>query len=395
VLPGLINTHHHYYQTLTRSLGCALNKELFAWLSNLYPVWSGLTSEMVDISTRLACAELLLSGCTTSADHHYLFTDKSTDALERQVDAVRDSGIRAVLTRGSMSIGVDDGGLPPQNTVQDEEVILDDSERVINRFHSAGPGSMLSIALAPCSPFSVSPQLMKDTARLAAQYNVLLHTHLGETRDENSYCESRFGMRPFDFLEQCGWLGDSTWLAHGIHFTSDEISKLGEHGVGIAHCPSSNMLLGSGHCPVLELGDSGCSVGLAVDGSASNDGSNMMQEVRQAFLLHRLHYGSAKFGHLEALKMATSGSAACLNRNDIGSLEPGRQADIAMFRLDELRFSGAGDPLAALVLCGADRADRVMVNGQWLVENGELVNCDVGKLRARHHSLAHELQARA
>jgi 8-oxoguanine deaminase len=279
---------------------------------------------MVDVSTHLACAELLLSGCTTSADHHYLYTGKCADALERQVVAVRDSGIRAVLTRGSMSIGADHGGLPPQNTVQDEDVILDDCEQAINRYHDAGPGSMLSIALAPCSPFSVSPELMRNTARLAEKYNVLLHTHLGETEDENSYCESRFGMRPLDFLEQAGWLDHPTWLAHGIHFDDSEIRRLGEYRIGIAHCPTSNMMLGSGHCPVLELQGSGCPVGLGVDGSASNDSSNMMQEVRQAFLLHRLHYGSTRFGHLDALYLATTGSANCLHRNDIGRLEPGR-----------------------------------------------------------------------
>jgi 8-oxoguanine deaminase len=392
VLPGLINTHHHYYQTLTRAVPIALNKALFPWLTSQYPIWAGLTEEMIHVSTRLACAELMLSGFTTSSDHHYQFTDSISNAMDVQVDAVREIGIRAVITRGSMSLGRKDGGLPPDNTVQEDDEILRDCQSVIQKFHDPGPGSMLQIALAPCSPFSVTRDLMTGIADLARQNRVRLHTHLAETRDETSYCMERFNCRPLDYLDDVNWLAEDVWLAHGIFFDDDEIQRLGSAGTGIAHCPTSNMMLGSGQCRVLELQASGCSVGIGVDGSASNDCSNMMQEIRQAFLLQRLQYGSDQVSHEHVLTMAGKGSAGCLGRDDIGSIGAGKQADLSLFKLDELRFSGAGDPLAALVLCGADTADHVMIDGQWKVINGEMPGVDLDALKSKHRILAHTLQ---
>ncbi len=391
IIPGLINTHHHFYQTLTRACPPALNKELFPWLQSLYPLWAGLTEEMIHVSTRLAAVELLLSGCTLAADHHYIFPEAAPEALDVQVAAMAEIGIRATLTRGSMSLGEDEGGLPPRNTIQRSEVILADSERVIAKYHDPGEGSMLQVALAPCSPFSVSEELMVQSAVLAREKKVRLHTHLAETEDENDFCRESFGLRPLDYLEKVGWMGKDVWLAHGIFFDSSEIERLGSAGVGITHCPSSNMLLGSGMCKVLELEAAGCPVGLGVDGSASCDSSNMMQEVRQAFLLQRLRYGAAAVSHLDALRWASEGSAQCLGRDDVGKIAPGMQADLALFKLDELRFSGAGDPLAALVLCGAHRVDYVMVGGVWKVEDGSMADLDLPGLLAEHAGLAQEL----
>ncbi|WP_432474551.1 8-oxoguanine deaminase [Amphritea sp. HPY] len=391
MLPGLINSHHHFYQTLTRAYPQALNKSLFSWLKSLYPVWARLGQEMIEVSTQVALSELLLSGCTTASDHHYLFPDGLENAIDIQMEQARKLGMRVHLTRGSMSLGVDDGGLPPQSTVQDEDTILADSERLIQRYHQAGEGAMSQVALAPCSPFSVSESLMRASADLAKKHGVRLHTHLAETHDETAFCIEMFGLRPLDYLEKVGWLNDQVWLAHGIHFNDDEIRRLGEAGTGIAHCPSSNMLLASGMCPTLDLERAGSPVGLGVDGSASNDGSNMIQEVRQAFLLQRLRYRADEITHQKVLSWATEGSARCLGRQDIGKLEVGMQADIALFKLDELRFAGAGDPLAALVLCGAHQADRVMVAGEWRVLDGAIVGQDLNDLIARQKSLARKL----
>ena len=391
ILPGLINTHHHFYQTLTRAHPDAINKELFAWLKSLYPVWAGLTEEMIHVSTRLAGVELLLSGCTTAADHHYIFPETAREALDIQVDAIESVGIRATLTRGSMSLGEDEGGLPPRNTIQSEDAILADCERVIDQYHDASEGSMLQVALAPCSPFSVTEDLMKDSAVLAREKNVRLHTHLAETHDENEFCLKLFGVRPVDYLERVGWMSDDVWLAHGIHFKDEEIVRLGKAGVAVTHCPSSNMILGSGQCPILDLEKAGSPVGLGVDGSASNDCSNLIQEVRQALLLQRLRYGSAAVTHFDAYRWVTKGSAQCIGRDDIGEIAVGKQADLALFKLDEARFSGAGDPLAALLLCGASKADAVMVAGEWKVKDGELVDTDLNQLVAEHTAAARVL----
>ena len=391
VLPGLINAHHHFYQTLTRALPAALDRELFSWLETLYPIWARLTPAHIAVSTRLALAELLLSGCTTASDHHYVFPADLAQAIDIQIDEARKLGIRLAPTRGSMSLSREDGGLPPKNVVQDADTILADSERLIRQYHRNEAGVMVQLILAPCSPFSVTNELMVETARLARRYGVRLHTHLAETHDETQYCLDLFGVRPVDYLEQVDWMAGDVWLAHGIHFDAQEIRRLGKAGVGVCHCPSSNMVLASGICPALELESAGSPVGLGVDGSASNDGSNLMQEARQALLLQRLKYGSTKVSHRDVLGWATKGSARCLGRDDLGELSEGKQADLALFRLDELRFSGAGDPLAALVLCGAHRADHVMVAGRWVVEAGEIPGLDLPGLMIAHRRLAGDL----
>ncbi len=394
ILPGLINTHHHFYQTLTRAYPDALNKELFPWLKTLYPLWAGLEPEMLASASRLALTELMLSGCTLAADHHYLFPAGMENAIDVQVAEAEKLGIRAMLTRGSMSLGENDGGLPPQTTVQSEDQILSDSERLIHRYHQRGDGAMIQIALAPCSPFSVTPEIMKSSAFLAECNDVRLHTHLAETIDEETFCLQRFGMRTVDYLESVGWLSSRTWLAHGIHFDDDEIRRLGNAGVGVCHCPTSNMMLASGIARAKELEAAGVPVGLGVDGSASNDGSNMIQEVRQALYLQRLRYGSSAVTHLDAYRWATQGSAAVLGRSDVGQIALGKQSDLAMFKLDELRFSGSHDPLAALLLCGAEKADRVMIAGRWTVEDGEVPGLDRQALIAEHSALAKKLAAK-
>ena len=391
IIPGLINLHHHFYQTLTRVYPQALNKELFPWLKTLYPIWAGLTPEALRISTRLALAELLLSGCTTASDQHYVFPEGLENAIDLQVEESKDLGIRVVLCRGSMDRSQKNGGLPPDSVVQTCDEILADSERLIQQYHNATEGAMTQIALAPCSPFSVSEEVMLKSASLAEKHNVLLHTHLAETEDENSFCLEKFGCRPVDYLEKVGWLNKRTWLAHGIHFTAEEIQKLSVTKIGISHCPSSNMVLASGVCRVPELEKAGVAVGLGVDGSASNDCSNLMQEVRQAFMMQRLYYGS-QITHLDALRWATSGGANVLRRPELGSIAEGTQADLAMFKLDELRFSGHGDPMAALVICGAHQADRVMVAGRWVVIDGQIPGLDLEQLKIDHQREAKRLQ---
>ena len=391
IIPGLINLHHHFYQTLTRVYPQALNKELFPWLKTLYPIWAGLTPEALRISTRLALAELLLSGCTTASDQHYVFTEGLEDAIDLQVEESKNLGIRVVLCRGSMDRSQKDGGLPPDSVVQTCDQILADCERLIKQYHNPTEGAMNQIVLAPCSPFSVSEEVMRESACLAEKHNVLLHTHLAETEDENSFCLEKFGCRPLEYLENLGWLNKRTWLAHGIHFSDVEIKKLSVTKTGISHCPSSNMVLSSGVCRVPELEKAGVAVGLGVDGSASNDCSNLMQEVRQAFMMQRLHYGT-QIAHLDALRWATSGGATVLRRPELGCIAVGTQADLAMFKLDELRFSGYGDPLAALVICGAHQADRVMVAGSWVVLDGQIPGLDLEQLKINHQREAKRLK---
>ena len=393
VLPGLINTHHHFYQTLTRAVPAALDRELFPWLQALYPIWARLTPEALDLGMTVAMAELVLSGCTTTTDHHYVFPAGLEEAIDIEVAAARRLGLRVLLTRGSMNRSQRDGGLPPDSVVQDEDTILADSERVVARYHEAGEGAMVQIALAPCSPFSVTTSLMRSTADLASRLNVRLHTHLAETEDENRYCQEVHNCRPLDYLEECGWLNDRVWLAHGIHFNAGEMKRLGRAGTTISHCPCSNQSLASGTCPVCEMEQAGVRIGIGVDGSASNDGSNLMQEVRAAYLLQRSRYGVKQVSHVDALRWATQGSAACVGRVDIGEIAVGKIADLAFFKLDELRFSGSGDALAALVLCGAHRADQVMVGGHWIVENGEIPGLDLRALMTRHAAAARTLQS--
>ncbi|MGN6442703.1 MAG: 8-oxoguanine deaminase [Arthrobacter sp.] len=390
LLPGLINTHHHFYQTLTRAWGPVANAPLFPWLQNLYPVWARLTPKDLELAATVALAELLLSGCTTAADHHYLFPAGLEDAVDIEVEVVRRLGMRATLTRGSMTLGTDDGGLPPQSTVQDPEVVLADSERLVGRYHERGDDAVVQIALAPCSPFSVTKEIMAESAALAGRLDIRLHTHLAETLDEEDFCREMFGLRTVDYLDSVGWLTDRTWLGHGIHFSDAEITRLGAAGTGVAHCPTSNMRLASGTARVLELEAAGVPVGLGVDGSASNDASNMILEARQALYLQRLRYG-ADVPVERALGWATRGSAAVLGRTGLGQLAPGMQADLALFRLDDLRFSGSHDPIAALLLCAADRADRVMVGGQWRVVDGQIPGLDVAGLIADHSAAAKRL----
>lgn len=393
LLPGLINTHHHFYQTLTRAWAPVVNQPLFPWLKTLYPVWARLTPEKLALASKVALAELLLSGCSTAADHHYLFPGGLENAIDVQVEAVRELGMRAMLTRGSMSLGEADGGLPPQQTVQQGEVILADSQRLIDQYHQRGDGAQIQIALAPCSPFSVTQDIMRASAELAEKLDVRLHTHLAETLDEEEFCLRQFGLRTVDYLDSVGWLGPRTWLAHGIHFNPDEITRLGAAGTGICHCPSSNMRLASGICPSVELEAAGAPLGLGVDGSASNDASNLILEARQALYIQRLRYGAEQITPQRVLGWATRGSARLLGRSDIGELAVGKQADLALFKLDELRFSGSHDPIAALLLCGADRADRMMIGGTWRVIDGQIKGLDVAQLIADHRQAARELIA--
>ncbi len=390
VLPGLVNAHHHFYQTLTRAHPAAINRELFPWLSALYPIWARLKPRHLRLAARLALTELMLSGCTTAADHHYLFPKGLEDAVDIEVEEARALKVRMTVTRGSMNRSQRDGGLPPDSVVQDADAILADSERVLKLFHDPKPGAQIRVALAPCSPFSIDKRLMSETARLAERYDCQLHTHLGETKDEERFCLEIYGVRPVDLLEETGWMSKRTWLAHGVHFNAEEIGRLGRAGVGVCHCAASNMVLASGICPTCELEAAGAPVGLGVDGSASNDSSNMMEALRHALMVGRLRYGASKVSHLDVLRWASEGSARCLARDDVGRIAPGLQADLALFTLDEPRFSGAHDPLAALILCGAHRADRVMVAGAWRVVDGAPVGLDLAALIAEHRAAARD-----
>ncbi len=365
VLPGLINTHHHLYQTRTRAWPGAVDAELFDWLRTLYPVWAKLRDIDFHEAALVGCRELLRSGCTTTTDHQYLFPrDASPELIDITIEAAREAGIRFHPTRGSMSRSQKDGGLPPDSVVQTHDTILADSERVIAKYHDPTPGAMTRIALAPCSPFSVTPELLRDTAELARKHGVRLHTHLSETRDEDAYCRETYGMRPVDLLEDTGWLADDVWLAHGIWFDEGEVKRLGAAGVAVAHCPTSNMRLGSGICRVRELQAAGSPVGLAVDGSASNDSSDLLAELRQCLLLHRVLGGAAAMTVQEVLEMATLGGAACLGRYDIGAVEPGRVCDLALFDLDDPAYDRVGDLVAALLLCRPTQAKIVVVDGK-------------------------------
>jgi 8-oxoguanine deaminase len=385
IIPGLINTHHHFFQTLTRAHPAAINKELFPWLNALYPIWGAhLDRDNFRLGVRLALTELLMSGCTTASDHLYAFGHDMRDAVDIEVDEAAQLGMRIAVARGAINLGPRDGGLVDERLMQDHDVIIADCERVLAKYHSAAPGSFCSVALAPCAPFNVTKELMVDTAVLAARYDCRLHTHLGETVDENDYCTHHFGCRPLDYIEQVGWLTDRVWLAHGIHFSDDEVKRLGRHRVGVCHCPTSNTVLASGICRTKELEAAGAIVGLGVDGSASNDSSNLMEGVRHAMMIGRLRYHATGVTHLDALRWATEGSAQCLGRSDIGKIAVDYEADFAFYNLEDLRFSGAGDPIAALVLCGAHHAERVMVGGAWRVVDGMPIGVDLQRLRHEH-----------
>jgi 8-oxoguanine deaminase len=387
-VPGLINTHHHLFQTLTRACTEAANAELFQWLTTLYPRWARIDEEAVNVAALAGMAELMLSGCSTTADHHYLFPRGQKSLIDAEIAAARRLGIRFHPTRGSMNVGVSRGGLPPDSVVQTTDEILEDSERVIRRYHDPRPGSMLRIALAPCSPFTVDAELMRQTAALARRHRVRLHTHLAETRDEEEYCRKRFRRRPLDFLHDCGWLNEDTWIAHGIHFNSAECKRLGRARVGVAHCPTSNMRLASGICPVGKLQHAGSPVGLGVDGSSSNDSSNLLAEVRQALLLNRLARGASAVTVLDALHMATAEGARCLGRDDIGAIAPGKRADLALFDLRDIGYSGAEDAVSALVLCAPTRVSTLVVEGRVVVEEGALQGITLNPILRRHRRLA-------
>ncbi len=391
VLPGLVNTHHHLFQTLTRAVPAVQNAGLFDWLTGLYPIWSKIPDEGFYYGALVGMAEMMLSGCATTTDHQYLFPRGSGRILDLQIEAARRIGIRFHPTRGSMSLSVKDGGLPPDSVVQDEDEILADSERVVRQHHDPRPGAMTRIALAPCSPFSVSTRLMKETAILARKLGVRLHTHLAETLDEERYCSEKYGRRPVDYLEDNGWMSGDVWLGHGIHFSEDEIGRLGRLHMGVAHCPSSNMRLASGIARVRELLAAGAHVGLGVDGSASNDSSHMLGEARQAMLLARVRYGAAAMTADEALRLATAGGAACLGRDDIGSIEPGKAADLALFDLSDVGYSGSWDPVAGLLFCQPRRVRTLIVNGCVVVEEGRIRTIDLEEVQRHHRRIARAL----
>jgi len=382
-LPGLVNAHHHFFQALTRCLPAAQNAPLFDWLTYHYGVWRHVRGESLHAAARLAISELLLSGCTTTSDHHYLFPPSvSDDLLGIEIEAARELGVRFCGTRGSMTLGESRGGLPPDDLMESDDRVLQRCEEAIAKYHDPSPRSMCRVHIAPCSPFNVTTELLRDSALLAKRLGVRLHTHLAETEDENQFCLEKFGMRPLDYMGELGWLGNNVWFAHGIHFTDDELSRLARAGTGISHCASSNMRLGSGVCRVPEMLAKKIPVGLAVDGSASNDSGDMLAELRQAMLLARVRYGSAALTARQVIDLATHGSACVLGFEEIGTLETGKAADVALFSLDELAYAGAADPIAALLFCGGShRARHVIVNGEIVVEDGRLAHADEEEIR--------------
>jgi 8-oxoguanine deaminase len=390
LLPGLVNTHHHMYQSLTRVVPAAQDSELFGWLKALYPIWSRLTPEMIRISTLTASAELMLSGCTTSSDHLYVYPNGCR--LEDSIGAARDAGLRFHATRGSMSVGESAGGLPPDSLVEDEDAILADSRRVIESFHDAGRYAMTRVGVAPCSPFSVSQALMRESARLARSYGVRLHTHLAESVNDVAYSRERFGATPAEYAEQCEWLGDDVWHAHCVQLDAAGIGLFARTGTGVAHCPCSNMRLGSGIAPVRAMIDAQVAVGLGVDGSASNDGGDLLGEARQAMLLQRVGFGPGALSAREALRLATRGGAAVLGRDDIGQIAPGMAADLIAVDLEDLAFAGARhDPVAALVFCAPRRVAWSVINGRVVIREGRITTFDLHRTVARHHQLSHAI----
>ncbi len=390
ILPGLVNTHHHLYQSLTRALPAAQDAELFDWLRTLYPIWAGLDAEAVYVSALVALAELVLSGCTTVADHLYIYPNDSR--IDDEIRAAQELGVRFHPSRGSMSLGRSKGGLPPDSVVEDEEEILADCARVVDRYHDPAPYSMCRIAIAPCSPFSVTPDLMKRSAAFARERGLTLHTHVAETQDEEAFCRQKFGVRPVELMRQLDWIGPDVWWAHCVYLNEEEIALMAASGTGVAHCPSSNMRLGSGIAPIRAMVDAGVKVGLAVDGSASNDSGHMLAEARQAMLLQRVKLGASALSAEEALWLGTRGGAAVLGRDDIGALAPGMAADFIGVRLDSVSLAGAqADPLAALLFCTPPTVDLSVINGKIIVEGGELRGLDLAAVVARHNEIAEKL----
>jgi cytosine/adenosine deaminase-related metal-dependent hydrolase len=395
VVPGLVNTHHHLYQTLTRVVPGAQDAGLFQWLRTLYPIWARMTPDHVRVATTIGLAELALSGCTTAFDHQYLWPNGSK--VDDQIEGAQPVGLRFHVSRGSMSLGESDGGLPPDSIVETSKSILEDCARVVDSFHQPARGAMTRVVLAPCSPFSVTADLMRETADLARDLDVTMHTHLAETADEEEFCIARFGRRPVEHMEDLGWAGPDVWYAHAVHVAPDEIARMGSAGTGVAHCPTSNMRLASGLAPVAGYLDAGVRVGLGVDGSASNDSSNLLAEVRQTLLLNRLAVSpgvgaGTQMTARDALMLATVGGAAVLGRDDIGRLAPGMAADFIAIDLERLEFAGAvHDPVAAVVMCAPTGVDHSWVGGRRVVADRELVGLDLGGLLAEHNHLARAL----
>lgn len=394
VLPGLVNTHHHLYQSLTRALPLAQDAELFDWLRTLYPIWAGLTGEAVYVSAFVALSELILSGCTTVADHLYLYPNDSQ--IDDEIRAAQELGVRFHPSRGSMSLGRSKGGLPPDSVVDREHTILADCQRIVEQYHDPAPYSMCRIVIAPCSPFSVTPDLMRASAAFARKHGLTLHTHVAETQDEEVFCLRKFGVRPAELMRQLDWVGPDVWWAHCVYLNEDEIVLMSDTGTGVAHCPSSNMRLGSGIAPIRMMVDSKVKVGLAVDGSASNDSSHLLAEARQAMLLQRVKSGASAMSAEEALWLGTRGGATVLGRDDIGALAPGMAADFVGIRLNRLAFAGAqADPLAALIFCTPPTIDLSVINGKVVVDEGQLLSVDLSATIERHNELAQELLVRA
>jgi len=390
VIPGLVNTHHHMYQSLTRVVPAAQDGELFNWLTNLYPIWARLTPEMISVSTQTAMAELILSGCTTSSDHLYIYPNGCK--LDDSIHAAEEIGMRFHAARGSMSVGQSQGGLPPDSVVEKESAILKESQRLIEDYHDASHGSMLRVVVAPCSPFSVSRDLMREAAVLARQYGVSMHTHLAENVNDIAYSREKFGMTPAEYAEDLGWVGHDVWHAHCVQLDQHGIELFARTGTGVAHCPCSNMRLASGIAPIRKMRDHGVPVGLGVDGSASNDGASMIGEVRQALLLQRVGFGPDAMTAREALEIATLGGAKVLNRNDIGALAPGMVADLVAFNLNHVAYAGAlHDPLAALVFCTPTHVDTSVINGRVVVKDGRITTVDLPRVLERHNQLARQL----
>ena len=400
VLPGLVNTHHHFYQTLTRAIPAAQDANLFNWLTTLYPIWARLQPDDIFTSAQTALAELALSGCTTASDHLYLFPNGSK--LDDEIAAAQEIGLRIHASRGSMSLGASQGGLPPDSVVDGEDSILKDSQRLIEQYHDSKPGAFVKIVLAPCSPFSVTSDLMKQSAKLAREYGVHLHTHLAETEDEEQFCLQRFGHRPVGYMQEVDWVGDDVWFAHAVYVNNEEINVFAKHNCGVAHCPTSNMRLASGIAPVKEYRAAGVNVGLGVDGSASNDGSHLLAEVRNAMLVSRVKEGITGYSlsndpnrklmtAREALHLGTRGGAAVLGRTDIGSLEAGKCADFFAINLSRIGFSGMHDPVAAVVFGQSVNADYTVVGGKFVVKEGQLCTVDEDKLIERHNQAAKRL----
>ena len=390
VIPGMVNTHHHLFQNLTRAVPAAQNSELFGWLKTLYPIWSNIGPEHVYWSTALGLAELALSGCTTSSDHLYIYPNGAK--LDDSLSAASDIGVRFHGTRGSMSIGESQGGLPPDSLTEKETFILSESQRLIETYNDSGRYAMQRVALAPCSPFSVSIDLMRESAAMARSYGVGLHTHLAENVEDIEYGLQQFGMRPGEYIEAVGWTGDDVWHAHCVQLNSEEINLFAKTGTGIAHCPCSNMRLASGIAPVRQMLDTGVKVGLGVDGSASNDSGNMLNEARQTMLLQRVNSKASTMTAREALRVATIGGASVLNRDDIGMLAPGYAADITAFKRDNVDFSGSDwDPVASLVFCGPSKANYTIINGKIVVSEGQLTSIPIEKLIQEHSKLSRDL----